>query len=151
MSEQQRPRSDCVDSQYNHYLHCPLTVFGYYRMFEWRAKAQMILCACTELSESAHFVHVWRHFFARGGSFECFLGPNGRRYTSSWWDAFYEVEMESQPHRMLPGYIFFFLNPGPAEANSSGSALFVNKYVNLYQQPGLSNLIGWNLKVAMAP
>ena len=44
---------------------------------------------------------------------------------------------------------FFSINPGPAfansvdpdrlaseEANRSGSALFVIKYVNLYQQPG---------------
>ena len=30
-----------------------------------------------------------------------------------------------------------------AEANWSGSALFVIKYVNLYQQSGSSNLIGW--------
>ena len=29
----------------------------------------------------------------------------------------------------------------PEEANKSGSALFVIKSVNLYQQPGLSNLI----------
>ena len=29
------------------------------------------------------------------------------------------------------------------EANWSGSALFAIKYVNLFQQPGLSNLIGW--------
>ena len=28
------------------------------------------------------------------------------------------------------------------EANWSGSALFTIKYVNLYQQPGSSNLIG---------
>ena len=28
------------------------------------------------------------------------------------------------------------------EANRSGSALFIIKYVNLYQQPGSSNLIG---------
>ena len=34
------------------------------------------------------------------------------------------------------------------EVNWSGSALFVIKYVNLYQQ--LSNLIGWNLEMGMA-
>ena len=34
------------------------------------------------------------------------------------------------------------------EANWSGSALFVNKYVKLYQQPGSSDLIGWQLGVA---
>ena len=33
------------------------------------------------------------------------------------------------------------------EANWSGSALFVIKYVNLYQQPGSSNYIGWQLEV----
>ena len=36
------------------------------------------------------------------------------------------------------------------EANWSGSALFVIKYVNLYQQSGLSNLIGWQLEMGVA-
>ena len=36
------------------------------------------------------------------------------------------------------------------EANWSGSALFVIKYVNFYQKPGLSNLIGWKLEVSVA-
>ena len=36
------------------------------------------------------------------------------------------------------------------EANGSGSALFVIQYVNLYQQPGSSNLTGWKLKVGVA-
>ena len=31
------------------------------------------------------------------------------------------------------------------EANWSRSALFVIKYVNFYQKPGSSNLIGWKL------
>ena len=36
------------------------------------------------------------------------------------------------------------------EANWSGSALFVNQYVNLYQQSGSSNLIGWKLEMRVA-
>ena len=36
------------------------------------------------------------------------------------------------------------------EANWSGSALFAIKYVNLYQQSGSSNLIGWKIEVGMA-
>ena len=36
------------------------------------------------------------------------------------------------------------------EANWSGSALFVIKYVNFYQKLGSSNLIGWKLEVSMA-
>ena len=35
------------------------------------------------------------------------------------------------------------------EANWSGSAQFVIQYVNLYQQPGSSNLIGWKLEVGV--
>ena len=31
---------------------------GYYRMFEWRAKARMTLCACAGWSESVHVAHV---------------------------------------------------------------------------------------------
>ena len=55
------------------------------------------------------------------------------------------------------------LNPGPAfannvdpdqlassEANWFGSSLFAIQYVNLYQQPGSSNLIGWQLEVGVA-
>ena len=37
-----------------------------------------------------------------------------------------------------------------SEANWSGSTLFVIKYMNFYQKPGSSNLIGWNLEVGMA-
>ena len=36
------------------------------------------------------------------------------------------------------------------EANWSGSALFVIKYLNLYEQFGSSNLIGWKLEMGMA-
>ena len=36
------------------------------------------------------------------------------------------------------------------EANWSGSALFAIKYVNLYQQSGSHNLIGWKLEVGVA-
>ena len=36
------------------------------------------------------------------------------------------------------------------EANWSGAALFVIQYLNLYQHPGLSNLIGWKLEVGVA-
>ena len=36
------------------------------------------------------------------------------------------------------------------EANWSGSALFVVKYVKFYQKPKSSNLIGWKLEVGVA-
>ena len=36
------------------------------------------------------------------------------------------------------------------ETNWSGSALFIIKYVKLYQQLGSSNMIGWKLEVGMA-
>ena len=36
------------------------------------------------------------------------------------------------------------------EANWSRSALFVIQYMNLYQQPGSSNLISWKLEVGVA-
>ena len=38
----------------------------------------------------------------------------------------------------------------PEEANWSGSALFVMKYVNLYKKSGSSNLIGWKLEMDVA-
>ena len=36
-----------------------------------------------------------------------------------------------------------------SEANWSGSSLFAIKYVNLYQQSGSSNLIGWKVEIGM--
>ena len=36
------------------------------------------------------------------------------------------------------------------EANWSGSTLFASKYVNLYQHPGLNDLIDWKLELDMA-
>ena len=36
------------------------------------------------------------------------------------------------------------------EANWFGSAMFAIKYVNLYQQSGSSNLIGWKLEMGVA-
>ena len=36
------------------------------------------------------------------------------------------------------------------ETNWSGSALFIIKYVNFYQKPRSSNLIGWKLEVGVA-
>ena len=38
-------------------------IIWYYRMYEWRAKAWVILCTCAGWSESVHFVHVRRHVF----------------------------------------------------------------------------------------
>ena len=38
-------------------------IIGYYRMYEWRAKARMILSECARLCESAHFAHARRHLF----------------------------------------------------------------------------------------
>ena len=36
------------------------------------------------------------------------------------------------------------------EANWSGPALFIIKYVNFYQKPGSNNLTGWELEVDLA-
>ena len=37
-------------------------IIEYYRMYEWRGKAQMILWACAEWSKSVYFVHPGRLF-----------------------------------------------------------------------------------------
>ena len=42
-------------------------IIRYYRMYEWRVKARMILCACAELSYLAHYAQVRRHIFAWRG------------------------------------------------------------------------------------
>ena len=38
-------------------------------MYDWRAKAQMVPCACIGWSESAHSAHVQRHFFTWRGPY----------------------------------------------------------------------------------
>ena len=43
-----------------------------------------------------------------------------------------------------------WLDPDQLASDWSGSALFVIYYVNLYQQPGSSNLTGWKLEVGVA-
>ena len=42
------------------------------------------------------------------------------------------------------------LNKQSEEANWSGSALFVTKYVNFYQTPESSSLIGWKSEMGVA-
>ena len=60
------------------------------------------------------------------------------------------------PCPVEPGYAHTFANSvdpyqlASSEANWSGSALFASQYLNIYQQPGSSNLIGWKLEVGMA-
>ena len=46
--------------------------------------------------------------------------------------------------------IFGFFSKQSEEANWSGSAQFVIKYVNFYQKTRSSNLISWKLKVGVA-
>ena len=38
-------------------------IIGYYRIYVRKGKARMILYACAEWHESAHFAHVQKHFF----------------------------------------------------------------------------------------
>ena len=40
-----------------------------------------------------------------------------------------------------------FANSVDPDQLASGSVLFVIQYVNVYQQPGSSNMIGWHLEV----
>ena len=52
----------------------------------------------------------------------------------------------------MPDSITISVDPGQLaseEANWSGSVLFDIEYVNLNQQPGSSNLIGWKLELGM--
>ena len=44
----------------------PNRIIVYYRMYEYRATARMILCACAGIS--AQFAHARKHFFAWQGS-----------------------------------------------------------------------------------
>ena len=67
------------------------------------------------------------------------------------WESSFSLQWVN-PSPAEPGYTAFAHSVDPdqlasVEANWSGSALFAIKYVNLYQQPGSSNLIGWKLEV----
>ena len=58
-------------------------LFGYYRMYEWRAKAHMIVCACAGWFEFAHFEHVWRHFLASHYPYGVFLRRGEWKYVQT--------------------------------------------------------------------
>ena len=81
------------------------------------------------------------------------------------------TQISLHSHAVWSGPMLFaneMLNPSPAEpryvlplqtalrsrsveeANWPGSALFAIKYVNLYQQSGPSDRIGWKLEMAVA-
>ena len=40
-------------------------IIGYYRMYECRAKARILLCACAGWSEYAHFAHIQSYVFGQ--------------------------------------------------------------------------------------
>ena len=48
---------------YGQQMPCANRIIGYYRMYEWKENAQVILCTCIGRWESAHSAHVQRHFF----------------------------------------------------------------------------------------
>ena len=68
---------------------------------------------------------------------------------------FWQITHELNPCPAEPGYTqpLQIVDPdqlASEEANWSGSAMFVIKYMNLYQNPESSNLIGWKLEVGVA-
>ena len=63
------------------------------------------------------------------------LLPRVVSWPSSCWTQIYPVFANSVDPDQLAS----------SETNWSGSALFVIQYVNIYQQPGSSNLLGWKL------
>ena len=85
---QLRPRLSYASAQSHQGYHCPLTVIAYYRLYEWQAKAQMILCACAGCSEYVYLAHVRRHVFAKRSPFDgtfahlghCLRNHNVRKY-----------------------------------------------------------------------
>ena len=52
-------------------------ITGYYKMYEWRSEALIVLCACAWWTEHAHFVPMFQHtFFAWRGTY------NGEHFVS---------------------------------------------------------------------
>ena len=45
-------------------------ISGYYKMYEWRAKARMILCACAGWSDSTHFC-MFEGTFSHDAAHKC--------------------------------------------------------------------------------
>ena len=62
---------------------------------------------------------------------------------------YYAYRLIFNPDSAEPVYVLS-ANSVDNEANWSGSALFVIKYVNLCQQSGSNNLIGWKLEESLA-
>ena len=64
-------------------------IIGFYRVFQWRAKARIKFCACAGWCESADFAHARRHFFVWHGLFisGCLTGIDtlsGKEKASLW-------------------------------------------------------------------
>ena len=65
-------------------------ITGYYRMYDWRAKDRMIICACAGWSESAHFAHVRRHFLAWRSPY-CWYSTRSMCDVSRWFNMYVVV------------------------------------------------------------
>ena len=65
--EQRKPRSASQFAVWSRPSLSTARITGYYRMYQWRAKARMRPCAYAVWSESIHFVHASRQFFAWRG------------------------------------------------------------------------------------
>ena len=66
---QRRPRSDCADAQSDQGIRCPLTESLDTKECMNGKQKPGLFCACAGWSESAHFTHVWRYFFAWHGPY----------------------------------------------------------------------------------
>ena len=113
---QRRPRSACAYPDQPARLHSLNRTFastnriiGYCRIYESRAKARMILCACAEWSESTHFVHVQRLFFRFTRPILYLLRHNKRRITHGVIGMFDNWECEKKKSPSWWGLFLFTL------------------------------------------
>ena len=156
--EKRRHNSDCASAHSDQSFRCPHEE----SLHPWISKMRPVkilirLCECAGWSESSLGAHIPKYIFRR-----CDSNHDIRIYpVFGLTDRQTNLRKQSHPDQtpqygvhsichsltlVLLNQIYTALTKSVDQdqlANWSGSALFVIKYVNSYQQPGSNNLIGW--------
>ena len=111
--QQQKPWSDQICSVWSRPSLSTNRINRYYRMNEWRAKAQTILC--TGWSESMQSAHVLRHFFIWCGPPDVISETPVRTLLHylkdkwiTWCNNFWDTKFLNQRHTLVEQYWVFF-------------------------------------------
>ena len=117
------------------------SIIGYCIIVRCIAQTRIRLCGFTTLHLAVRICLCIYIFLSRGTDvpFDINLPPNTIKPLTCWTRICHAFANSEDPDQLAS-----------EEASWSGSALFAIKYVNLYQQSGSNNPIGWKLEVGAA-